>query len=53
MGQNAVNNKQYISQFQFLKIAKQIKFKFRFCLILCYKAFLTILVHKYNIFLTW
>ena len=50
-GQKVVNNKQYISQFWFLKLTKQIKFKFCFCLILCYKAFLTVLVNiLYNIF---
>ena len=36
MGQKAVNNKQYISQFWFLKVTKQIKFKFCFRLILRY-----------------
>ena len=49
-GQEAVDNKQYISQFLFLKLTNQIKFKFCFCLILCYKAFLTVLVNIYNIF---
>ena len=48
--QNAVNNKQYISQFWFLKLTKQIKFKFCFCLTLGYKAFLTVLLNIYNIF---
>ena len=47
--QNAVNNKQYISQFWFLKLTKQIKFKFCFCLILRYKAFLTVLLNIYII----
>ena len=32
-------NKQYISQFKFLKLTKQIKFKFHFCLILHLKPF--------------
>ena len=50
MGQNAVNNKQYISQFWFLKLTKRYKFKFCFCLKLRYKAFLTILVNIYHIF---
>ena len=50
MGQKVVDNKQYISQFWFLKLTKQIKFKFCFCLILRYKAFLTVLVNIYNIF---
>ena len=49
-GQDAVNNKQYISQFWFLRLTKQIKFKFCFCLILLYKAFLTVLLSTYNIF---
>ena len=49
----AVNNKQYISQFRFLRLTKQIKFKFCFCLILRYKASLTVLVYIYDIFLTW
>ena len=49
-GQNAVNNKQYISQFWFLKLANQIKFKFCFCLILHHKAFPTVLVNIYNFF---
>ena len=49
MGQNAVNNKQYISQFWFLKLTKEIKFKFCFCLKLCCNAFLTILLNRYNI----
>ena len=30
MGQKVVDNKQYISQFWFLKLTKQIKFKFFF-----------------------
>ena len=46
--QNAVNNKQYISQFWFLKLTKQIKFKFCFCLTLGYKV--TVLLNIYNIF---
>ena len=41
---------QDISQFWFLKVTKQIKFKFCFCLILRYKAFLTVLVNMYSIF---
>ena len=49
MGQKVVDNKQYISQFWFLKLTKQMKFKFCFCLILCYKAFLTVLVNIYYI----
>ena len=49
-GQKAVNNKQYISQFWLLKLTKQIKFRFCFCLILHYKAFLTVLVNIYNFF---
>ena len=51
MGQKVVNNKQYISQLWFLKLIKQIKFKFCFCLIWRYKAVLTVLVNIYNIFL--
>ena len=39
------NTKQYISQFWFLKLTKQIKFKFCFCLILRHKAFLTVLLN--------
>ena len=45
--ENAVNNNQYVSRFWFLKLTKQINFKFCFCLILCYKAFLTVLVNVY------
>ena len=41
---------QDISQFWFLKVTKQIKLKFCFCLILPYKAFLTVLVNMYSIF---
>ena len=41
---------QDISQFWFLKVTKQIKFKFCFCLILRYKAFLTVQVNMYSIF---
>ena len=44
----------YVSQFWFLKLTKQIKFKFRLCMILRYKAFLTVLVNIYIIyFWTW
>ena len=50
MGQKAVDNKQYVSQFWFLKLTKQIKFRFCFCLILHYEAFLTVLVNIYNFF---
>ena len=41
---------QDISQFWFLKVTKQMKLKFCFCLILHYKAFLTVLVNMYSIF---
>ena len=39
-----------MSQFWLLKLTTQIKFQFCFCLILRYKAFLTVQVNIYDIF---